>query len=134
MNSHISRHNADKSSWCLIVRDMIPSAFLVAVVFLSCCYIVRCNLQSSCNSAVNCADNTTVCETDFCHIQAGQICTEETTTTVAITLTTPAQTITTTRPTQPGATSQSSNTTAAPTTTTTTLTTTATTTSTTTTT
>ncbi|KAH3775271.1 hypothetical protein DPMN_176672 [Dreissena polymorpha] len=36
-----------ESTWCLIVRDMIPSAFLVAVVFLSCSYVVRCNVPST---------------------------------------------------------------------------------------
>ncbi|KAH3775273.1 hypothetical protein DPMN_176674 [Dreissena polymorpha] len=70
---------------------MIPSGFLVAVVFLSCFYIVRCNVNSPCNATVACANNITVCENGFCHIQAGQVCTLETTPTVATTVTTPSQ-------------------------------------------
>ncbi|XP_052284589.1 integumentary mucin C.1-like [Dreissena polymorpha] len=90
---------------------MIPSAFLVAVVFISCFYVVRCNVHSPCNATVECANSTTVCENGFCHIQAGQVCTIETATTVATTVTTTAGL------TQPGATSQASSSTSASTTT-----------------
>ncbi|XP_052232084.1 uncharacterized protein LOC127845295 [Dreissena polymorpha] len=75
---------------------MIPSAFSVAVVFLSCFYIVRCNVLSPCNAAVECANSTTVCENDFCHIQAGQVCTIETITTQASTTSAPTTTAATT--------------------------------------
>ncbi|KAH3820284.1 hypothetical protein DPMN_122030 [Dreissena polymorpha] len=91
-----------KSSWCLIVCDMIPSAFFAAVVFLWCSFVVRCNVPSPCDATVKCANNMTVCEKGSCQIQAGQVCTIETTTTVVTT----AQTITTTGSTQTRTTSQ----------------------------
>ncbi|KAH3819975.1 hypothetical protein DPMN_121719 [Dreissena polymorpha] len=88
---------------------MISSAFLVAVVFIWCSFVVRCNVPSRCDATLKCANNMTVCENGSCQIQAGQVCTIETTTTVVTT----AQTITTTGSTQASTTSQTPSATAA---------------------